>query len=86
MWLSDYASYSNMALVYIFDSRNWPSAMKKELSQKAKLLIYHLVFVSLPALTYGHEGWIMTERMRLLIEAAEQGSSGGWLVSPLWIR
>ena len=38
---------------------------KRELSRKAKLSIYSSIFV--PILTYGHEGWVMTERMRLRI-------------------
>ncbi len=44
---------------------------KRELSWKAKLSIYQSVFV--PSFTYGHEGWFMTERTRLQIEAAEMG-------------
>ena len=38
---------------------------KRELSRKAKLSIYSSIFV--PILTYGHEGWVMTERTRLRI-------------------
>ena len=45
--------------------------MKSELSQKAKLSIYRSIFV--PILTYGHEGWVMTERTRSRIQAAEMG-------------
>ena len=45
--------------------------MKKELSQKAKLSIYWSIYV--PNLTYGHELWIVTERTRLRIQAAEMG-------------
>ncbi len=44
---------------------------KRELSWKAKLSIYYSVFV--PSLTYGHEGWVMTERMRLWIQVADMG-------------
>ncbi|KAM7380977.1 hypothetical protein PAMP_004240 [Pampus punctatissimus] len=44
---------------------------KRELSQKAKLLIYRSIFV--PTLTYGHERWVMTERMRSRVQAAEMG-------------
>ena len=36
--------------------------MKRELSKKAKLSIFKVVLV--PILTYGHESWVMTERMR----------------------
>ncbi|XP_071059967.1 anamorsin isoform X1 [Pseudochaenichthys georgianus] len=44
---------------------------KRELSQKAKLSVYRAIFV--PTLTYGHEGWVMTERTRSRIQAAEMG-------------
>ncbi|KAK3565231.1 hypothetical protein QTP86_001041 [Hemibagrus guttatus] len=43
--------------------------MKKELSRKAKLSIYQSIYV--PTLTYGHELWFMTERVRSRIQAAE---------------
>ncbi|KAK0137435.1 putative uncharacterized transposon-derived protein F52C9.6 [Merluccius polli] len=43
--------------------------MKRELSRKAKLLIYQSIFV--PALTYGHELWVVTERTRSRVQAAE---------------
>ncbi|KAI3358951.1 hypothetical protein L3Q82_015333 [Scortum barcoo] len=43
--------------------------VKKELSRKAKLSIYRSVYV--PTLTYGHELWVMTERTRSRIQAAE---------------
>ena len=42
---------------------------KMELSWKAKLSIYRSVFV--PTLTYGHERWVITERMRSWLQAAE---------------
>ncbi|TWW66701.1 Protein turtle -like protein A [Takifugu flavidus] len=42
---------------------------KKELSRKAKLSIYRSIYV--PVLTYGHQRWVMTERTRLRIQAAE---------------
>ncbi|KAK3574615.1 hypothetical protein QTP86_011529 [Hemibagrus guttatus] len=35
--------------------------VKKELSRKAKLWIYQSIYV--PTLTYGHELWVMTERL-----------------------
>ena len=41
-------------------------AMKRELSKKAKLSIFKAVFV--PILTYGHEYWKMTERVRSLVQ------------------
>ncbi|KAK3542027.1 hypothetical protein QTP86_010850 [Hemibagrus guttatus] len=43
--------------------------VKKELSRKAKLSIYQSIYV--PTLTYGHELWVMTERVRPRIQAAE---------------
>ncbi|KAG1932899.1 hypothetical protein F2P79_020886 [Pimephales promelas] len=43
--------------------------VKKELSRKAKLLIYWSIYV--PTLTYGHELWVMTERTRSRMQAAE---------------
>uniref|UniRef100_A0A3Q3XBL8 RING-type domain-containing protein n=1 Tax=Mola mola TaxID=94237 RepID=A0A3Q3XBL8_MOLML len=43
--------------------------VKRELSQKAKLSIYRSIYV--PTLTYGHELWVVTERMRSRIQAAE---------------
>ncbi|TWW69469.1 hypothetical protein D4764_18G0002750 [Takifugu flavidus] len=43
--------------------------VKRELSQKAKLSIYQSIFV--PTLTYGHELWVMTERTRSRVQAAE---------------
>ncbi|KAI3373393.1 hypothetical protein L3Q82_021941 [Scortum barcoo] len=52
--------------------------VKKELSRKAKLSIYRSIYV--PTLTYGHELWVMTERTRLRIQAAEMSFllQGGW--------
>ncbi|KAK3514648.1 hypothetical protein QTP70_021558 [Hemibagrus guttatus] len=43
--------------------------VKKELSRKAKLSIYQSIYV--PTLTYSHELWVMTERVRSHIQAAE---------------
>ncbi|KAK3544200.1 hypothetical protein QTP86_008347 [Hemibagrus guttatus] len=43
--------------------------VKKELSRKAKLSIYQSIYV--PTLTYSHELWVMTERVRSRIQAAE---------------
>ncbi len=47
---------------------------KIEPSQKAKLSIYRSVF--LLTLTYDHEGWVMTKRMRSQIQEAEMGFFG----------
>ncbi|KAK3559081.1 hypothetical protein QTP86_002998 [Hemibagrus guttatus] len=43
--------------------------VKKELSRKAKLSIYQSIYV--PTLTYDHELWVMTKRVRSRIQAAE---------------
>ena len=44
--------------------------MKRELSKKTKLSIFKAVFV--PILTYyGHESWVMTERVRSQVQASE---------------
>ncbi|KAK0137883.1 putative RNA-directed DNA polymerase from transposon X-element [Merluccius polli] len=43
--------------------------VKRELSRKAKLSIYQSIFV--PALTYGHELWVVTQRTRSRVQAAE---------------
>ena len=43
--------------------------MIRKLSKKAKLSIFRTVFV--PILTYGHESWVMTERMRSQVQASE---------------
>ncbi|KAK0132400.1 Craniofacial development protein 2 [Merluccius polli] len=43
--------------------------VKRELSRKAKLSIYQSIYV--PALTYGHELWVMTERTRSWVQAAK---------------
>ncbi|TWW64289.1 hypothetical protein D4764_03G0012970 [Takifugu flavidus] len=48
---------------------HWSVVVKRELSQKAKLSIYRSIFV--PTLTYGHELWVMTERTRSQVQAAE---------------
>ncbi len=43
--------------------------VKKELSRMAKLSIYQPTYV--PTLTYGHELWVVTQRMRSQTQAAE---------------
>jgi len=43
--------------------------VKRELSRKVKLSIYRSIYV--PTLTYGHELWVVTERMRSRIQAAK---------------
>jgi len=39
------------------------------LSKKAKLSVFKTVFI--PILTYGHESWVMTERIRSQVQASE---------------
>ena len=43
--------------------------MKREFSEKAKLSVFKTVFI--PILTYGHESWVMTERMRSQVPTSE---------------
>ncbi|KAK3518681.1 hypothetical protein QTP70_007172 [Hemibagrus guttatus] len=43
--------------------------VKKELSRKTKLSIYQSIYV--PTLTYGHELWVMTKKIRSRIQPAE---------------
>ena len=45
------------------------AVMKRELSKKAKLSIVKAVFV--PILTYGHESWGMTKRVRSQVQASK---------------
>ena len=45
--------------------------LKRELCTKAKLSIFRSVYV--PVLTYGHECWIMNEKVRSRVQAAEMG-------------
>ncbi len=53
---------------------------RRQLNQKAKFSIYRSIFV--PSLSYGHEGWIATERMRYGYEWLKWVSSRGWPASP----
>ena len=45
--------------------------LKLELCTKAKLYVFRSVFALI--LTYGHECWIMTERVRSRVQVAEMG-------------
>ena len=53
----------------VLQSLNRTVVTKRELSQKAKLSVYRAIFV--PTLTYGHEVWVMTERIRSRIQVAK---------------
>jgi len=44
---------------------------KRELSNTSKLSVFKSVFVSI--LTYGHESWVMTERILSQVQAADMG-------------
>ena len=53
---------------------------KRELSHRANLSVYRSIFVS--TLTYGHEGWVMTDRSRSRIQAADEiNVKGGWTLT-----
>jgi len=60
-----------------------PLVVKKELSQKAKLSIYRSIYV--PALTYDHKLWVMTEKRDRGYKRLKWASSTGCLGSPLEI-
>ena len=47
--------------------------VKPELSKKAKLSTFKTVFV--PILTYGHESWVMAERVRSQVRASKMSFS-----------
>ncbi|KAK3513082.1 hypothetical protein QTP70_000981 [Hemibagrus guttatus] len=57
------------AATAVMRSMYWSVVVKKELSRKAKLSIYHSIYI--PTLTYSHELWVMTERVRSRIQVAE---------------
>ena len=42
--------------------------LKRELSRKAKLSVFQSIFVPI---TYDHESWVMTERVRSQMQASE---------------
>jgi len=49
----------------------WSVVTKRELSNIAKLSVFKSVFV--PILTYGHEFWVMTERISTQVQAPKMG-------------
>ncbi|KAK3561994.1 hypothetical protein QTP86_023347, partial [Hemibagrus guttatus] len=53
----------------VLDRKKVACTLQNELSRKAKLSIYQSIYV--PTLTYGHELWVMTKRVRSRIQAAE---------------
>jgi len=46
---------------------------KRDFSNAVQLSVFKLVFA--PILTYGHDPWVMTERVRSQVQAAEMGFS-----------
>ena len=61
-------SYSRVLKIFNF-YLCYVRILAKELSKKAKLSIFKAVLV--PILPYGHESWVMTERMRSQVQASE---------------
>ncbi|TWW62742.1 hypothetical protein D4764_04G0013890 [Takifugu flavidus] len=53
----------------VMQALNRSVVVKKELSRKARLSIYRSIYV--PILTCGHQCWVITERTRSRIQAAE---------------
>ena len=59
----------------------------RELSKKAKISIFKTVFE--PILTYGHESWVMTRRVRSLLQASQMRflqRIEGVTIEPLLLR
>jgi len=54
----------------VMQALQYSVVMKRELSEKAKLSVFKTVFV--PFLTYGHDSWVMTERIRSQVQASER--------------
>ena len=52
-----------------FRALHYSVVMKRELSKTTKLSIFKTAFV--PIFTYGHESWVMTERVRSHVQASE---------------
>ena len=48
---------------------HYSAVMKRELSKTEKLSIFKTVYVLI--LTYGHESWVLIERMRSQVQASE---------------
>ena len=57
------------AVSTVVGTLHWSVVVKRELSQKARPSVYWLIFVL--TLTYGHELWVVTKRMRLRIQVVE---------------
>ena len=53
----------------VMQALHYSAVMKQELMKMAKLSIIKTLFV--PILTYGHESWVMNERVRSQVQASE---------------
>ena len=53
----------------VMQTLHYSVVMKRVLSKKAKLSTFKTVFI--PILTYGHESWVMTERVRSQVQASK---------------
>ena len=53
----------------VMQALHYSVILKRELSKKAKLSIFKTAFV--PILTYGHESWVMTKRVRSQVQASK---------------
>ena len=67
---------------------NYSAVMKRKLSKTAKLSIFKTSFVSI--LTYVHEFWVMTEKVRSQVQASEmrflRRIKGFKLLSLAWVN
>ena len=53
----------------VMQALHYSVVIKRELLNKAKHSIFKIIFV--PILIYGHESWVMTERVRSQVKASE---------------
>ena len=53
----------------VMQALHYSIVIKRELLNKAKRSIFKIIFV--PILIYGHECWVMTERVRSQVKASE---------------
>ena len=60
---------SSTSCLAVMRASHFSVVMKREFSKKSKLSVIETVFV--PILTYGHESWVMTERVRSQVQASE---------------
>ena len=53
----------------VMQALHYSVVIKRELLNKAKRSIFKIIFV--PILIFGHESWVMTERVRSHVQASE---------------